>query len=79
MHNVNSETLFTCVHSNKGKKIKNIKTVVKIHEQSLVYLCGDKTANQVNFMLSMLISCSCYFNSLEGDIRKVSNLLTSEN
>ena len=51
---------------------KIIKTVVKIHEQSLVYLCGDKTANHVNFMLPMLVSCSCYFSSLEGDIRKVS-------
>ena len=40
---------------------KNIKTVVQIHEQSLVYLCGDKTANHVIFMLPMLISCSCYF------------------
>ena len=64
------------------KMKKNIKTVVKIHEQSLVYLCGVKTANHVNFMLPMLISCSiahAIFSSLEGDIRKVSNLFTSEN
>ena len=46
----------------KTKKNEQIdKTVVKIHEQSLVYLVGDKTANHVNFMLPMLISCSCYF------------------
>ena len=58
MHNVNSETLLHVFIQTKENE-KNIKTVVKIHEQSLDYLCGDKTANHVNFMLPMLISCSC--------------------
>ena len=61
------------------KMKKKIKTVVKIHERSLVYLSGDKTANHVNFMLPMLIHAHAIFSSLEGDIRKVSNLLTSDN
>ena len=60
MHNVNSET-FLQVFIQTKEMNKIIKTVVKIHEQSLVYLFGDKTANHVNFMLPMLISCSCYF------------------
>ena len=61
MHNVNSETLLHVFIQTKENEEKKIKTVVKIHEESLVYLCGDKTANHFNFMLPMLISCSCYF------------------
>ena len=58
MHNLKH---FLHVFIQTKENEKNIKMVVKIHEESLVYLCGDKTANHVNFMLPVLISCSCYF------------------
>ena len=47
---------------------------------SFIYLLGSETANRINFMQHMLfLYSSCYFSSLEGVIRKVSNILTSEN
>ena len=50
---------------------KQNKTVVKIHE-SLKFT----SANHVNFMQHMLVLyTSCYFNSLEVDIREVSKKL----
>ena len=61
MHNVILKHFLHVFIRTKENEKKYIKTVVKIHEESLVYLCGDKTANHVNFMLPMLISCSCYF------------------
>ena len=63
------------------KLIKQLLNFIK----SLYFTCwgeeggGGKTANHVNFMLPMLISCSFYFCSLKGDISKVSNILTSGN
>ena len=71
--------VFTFVHSNKGKLTKLIKQLFKSIKSLYFYLLGSKTANHVNFMLPMLILCSCYFSSLEGDIRKVSKILASGN
>ena len=47
---------------------------------SLIYLLGDETANYLNLMQHMLVSYSLYyFSSIEGDVRKVSKILASEN
>ena len=57
---------------------KNYQTKQNI--KSLLYLLGSETANHVNFMQPMLVSYStCYSNSLEGDNRKESKILTSGN
>ena len=70
MHNVNHKTLFTLFLFKQRKMNKQNRTVVKILKQSLIYPLGDEKANHVNFMQPMLISCSCFFSSLEGIIRK---------
>ena len=60
MQNLNYETLSNLFNQTK-KMNKTNKTVIKIHKKkSLDYLLAGKTANHVNFMLSMPISCSCY-------------------
>ena len=46
--------------------------------KSLIYLLGSETANHAHFMQSMPV-LSCYLSSLEGDIRKVSKILTCGN
>ena len=45
---------------------------------SLIHLLGYETTNHFNLMQSMLIVySSCYFSSLEGNLRKVSDISTS--
>lgn len=61
---------FFYVVSFKLRKMnKSDKTVVEIQNSLKVFLCyplRGNTANDVNFMLPILILCSCYFSSLEG-------------
>ena len=44
--------------------------------KSLIYLLGSEPTNYVHFMQPMLVSYPSYISSLDGDIRKVSNILT---
>ena len=47
---------------------------------TLFYLLGGEIITHANFLQPMLVSySSCYFRSLEGDIRKVTNISTSGN
>ena len=61
---------------NKQNKTKQLLKFMKLFSLPL----GCETANPVNFMQHMLVLySSCYFGSPEGDIRKVSKILTSRN
>ena len=61
---------------NKQNKTKLLLIFMKVFNLPL----GCETANHVTFMQHMLVfNSSCYFSSIEGDIRKVSKKFTSGN
>ena len=70
------KTFFFFFFSVKQSKINTIKTDVKIHLESSLYLFGGETANHVDFMQYMPMSCSFYLSCLQGDIRKMSKILS---
>ena len=57
MQHVNYEIKTFYLFIQTKENYQTNKTAVKIHLKSIFYLLGGKTANHVNFMLPMLISC----------------------
>ena len=79
MQNVNYETLFTFVHSNTGNGTKLIKQLLKFIK-SLYFTCWEVKEQIMSISCSpCLFHAHFMFSSLEGDIRTVSNILTSGN
>ena len=74
MQNVNYKKR-SLLKQRKMNKIKTVKNSFKV----LNLPVRGKTANYIDFVQPMLISCSCFFSSLDGDIRKVSKILFSRN
>ena len=78
MRNVklNHKTILTiCLFKQRNKGENCCSNSLK----SSIYLLGDEPAKHVNLMHPMLVSnSSCYFSSLEGGIRKVSEKITLE-
>ena len=68
MQNVSYKTLFILFYSNKGNENKSKQLINSL--ENFIYC---KTANHVNFMQPMLISCPYYF------YKKNAKIFTSRN